>query len=185
MDVIETKITCSKVWAMPPVRGETFSCKPIANFINRWLSIIKSDPLSLILDPFARNSKIANMTNDLNPSTSASFHLDSVNFLQLLEQQKISPDAVLFDPPYSPRQIKELYNGIGLPLDSKTTQRTASWKQERDIIARILKPKGIVLSFGWNSMGMGKCRGFKQLEVLVICHGAAHNDTICVADMKE
>lgn len=38
-----------------------------------------------------------------------------------------------------------------------------------------------MLSFGWNSAGMG-LEGFRRLEILLVAHGGAHNDTICVAD---
>lgn len=39
-------------------------------------------------------------------------------------------------------------------------------------------------SFGWNSAGMGISRGFDLIELLTVCHGAAHNDTICVAERR-
>lgn len=39
---------------------------------------------------------------------------------------------------------------------------------------------GRVLSFGWNSAGMGD--GFRHLELLLVAHGGAHNDTICLAE---
>ena len=31
-------------------------------------------------------------------------------------------------------------------------------------------------------MRMGK--GYRLQEVLLVCHGAAHNDTICIAEIK-
>lgn len=37
-----------------------------------------------------------------------------------------------------------------------------------------------LLSFGWNSCGMGE--GFELLEILLVAHGGAHNDTICLAE---
>ena len=43
----------------------------------------------------------------------------------------------------------------------------------------------IVLSFGWNSAGMGKWSGFEQIELLLVCHGGAHNDTICLAERRQ
>jgi len=41
-----------------------------------------------------------------------------------------------------------------------------------------------VLSFGWNSVGMGITRGYEIVEILLVCHGGAHNDTICIAEKK-
>jgi hypothetical protein len=51
-------------------------------------------------------------------------------------------------------------------------------------IARIVKPGGTVLSFGWNSNGVGKNRGFEIIEILLVAHGGQHNDTICIAEKK-
>ncbi len=93
-------------------------------------------------------------------------------------------DLVLFDPPYSPRQIKELYDGIGLKMGGKEAWRTAAWTAERDVIDAMVQPNGIVLSFGWNSLGMGKKRGYEVEEIILVTHGAAHNDTICMAERK-
>jgi hypothetical protein len=48
----------------------------------------------------------------------------------------------------------------------------------------MVKTGGIVLSFGWNSIGFGKGRGYKLVEIMLVCHGSAHNDTICIAEQK-
>jgi len=40
-----------------------------------------------------------------------------------------------------------------------------------------------VISFGWNSGGIGKTNGFEILEILLVAHGA-HNDTICTVERK-
>lgn len=39
----------------------------------------------------------------------------------------------------------------------------------------------VVLSFGWNSVGMGP--KFEQREILLASHGGSHNDTICLAEV--
>lgn len=82
---------------------DTFSCKPIGEFVKKYLSKSSSS-----VDPFARNNTWANYTNDINPN----------------------------------------------------------------------------LSFGWNTTGMGISRGFQIQEVLLVCHGGAHNDTICIAEKR-
>jgi len=90
---------------------------------------------------------------------------------------------VLFDPPYSARQIKECYDSIGKKVHQEDTQSTFYTKKKEEI-SRIVKPGGIVISFGWNSMGMGKTRGFEIVEILLVPHGGVHYDTICVVDKK-
>lgn len=41
-----------------------------------------------------------------------------------------------------------------------------------------------MLSFGWDSNGFGVTRGFELTEMLIVCHGAGHNDTICTVERK-
>ena len=48
----------------------------------------------------------------------------------------------------------------------------------------ILKPGGFALSFGWNTNGVSKKRGFEIVEVLVVAHGGSKNDTLCTVERK-
>lgn len=155
---------------------DTFSIKPINDFIWHYL---KSSKLSI--DPFARNGTLANHTNDLNPETSAQSHMDAE---QWLKQLTFFADLMLFDPPYSPRQISECYQKVGREVGMEGTQNAALYKRVRDAAMPVLLPESIVLSFGWNSAGMGKARGFELIEQLNVCHGRAHNDTICTAERR-
>lgn len=163
----------SREWDMPA--AETFSVPAIRNFVRRYLMHSK-----LSADPFARNSRFATYRNDLNPETAAESHIDAEAFLKTLPSKV---DLVLFDPPYSPRQISEVYKSIGLEVGMKETQSAALYSRVRDAIPEaLIGPGAIVLSFGWNSVGMGKARGFELIEILLVCHGGAHNDTICIAE---
>ena len=90
-------------------------------------------------------------------------------------------DGVLFDPPYSPRQIKECYEGIGI---KEFNTKSDFYSNVKDEIARVVKPGGKVISFGWNSMGMGKNRGFEIKRILLVPHGGAKNDTIVTVEVK-
>lgn len=158
---------------------DTCSIPPIREFVKRYIRKAK-----VVLDPFAGACSLGTITNDLNYTKPSDYHLDALMFLRLMEKEGRRPDAVIFDPPYSPRQVKDCYEGVGIAPELWDIGRTASWRQERTIIRRILKPGGIVMSFGWNSTGMGAVHGFEMLEVLLVCHGAAHYDTICVAERK-
>ena len=65
----------------------------------------------------------------------------------------------------------------------ETTQ--SSWRARHlDEISRITKSGGVALCFGWNSAGVGKTRGFDQIEILLVAHGGSKNDTICSAEIK-
>ncbi|KKN31714.1 hypothetical protein LCGC14_0821370 [marine sediment metagenome] len=167
----------SREWAMPS--HETFSIPPIAVFIDKYL---RASTVSI--DPFARDFTRATYTNDLNPDTLASSHVDSLDFLRGLDDSGVLADLIIFDPPYSPRQVKECYNGIGLKMKQEDAQRTCSWVREKEIIHDLLEVGGVFLYFGWDSMGMGRTRGYQIEEILLVCHGPGHNDTICMAERK-
>ena len=53
-----------------------------------------------------------------------------------------------------------------------------------NIASRKIRVGGIAISFGWNSCGIGKKRGFELEEILLICHGGHHNDTIVTVERK-
>jgi len=165
----------SRVWAMPS--HNTFSIKPIGNFVKSYL---KKSIISV--DPFARDNTWANYTNDLDPLTKATHHMQAEEFVFMLHRKNVFADLVLFDPPYSPRQISECYKGIGLPVGMKDTQSALLYRKVKDALTMICKPETVVLSFGWNTVGMGKGRGFEIEEIMLCCHGGAHNDTICLAE---
>jgi len=159
----------TRKWAMPS--ADTFDCKPIGEFVRQYLTGVS-------VDPFARNKQWATHTNDLNPATSAQHHMKAEDFLNMLADQGVKADCIVLDPPYSPRQITECYSAAGLTAGMKDTQ-SSFWTKVRDAARRLCKPGTIVLSFGWNSTGMGK--SFETLEILLVAHGGAHNDTICMA----
>lgn len=169
-------IAFGRSFAMP--NAETFSIKPVAEFVRRYLDACPG----LSIDPFARNKNLCHFTNDIDPSTRAQFHLDAEEFCR---QPHLRPCTLaLFDPPYSPRQISECYKGCGIEVTTKDTQNAALYKRVRDALDPLIEPGGIVLSFGWSSNGMGKTRGYKIEEILLVAHGGAHNDTICIAERK-
>lgn len=167
----------SRAFAGPS--SDTFDVPPIAGFVQKYL--LKS---KVSVDPFARNKRWATFTNDLNPDTAADNHLDAEEFLNQLHERKVTADLVIFDPPYSPRQISECYQNIGKTVTMEDTQNCVLYSRVRSKIPAILSEDGVVLSFGWNSNGMGEKHDMEIIEILIVAHGAAHNDTICVAERR-
>ena len=163
-----------RIWAMP--NKNTFDIKPIKKLIQEEL-----DKGELWIDPFANKNKFAKITNDLNPEYSTDYHLDALDFLKMFNDSSV--DGILYDPPYSPRQVSECYQNFGLEVTMKTTQ-ASFWVNHKKEIARILKKGGKVITFGWNSGGIGKTYGFKIERILLVPHGGWHNDTICVVEVK-
>lgn len=162
--------------------GDTFSIGPIATLLAGYLNPIRAAG-GVIVDPFARNSRLATHTNDLNPATDAQHHIDAADYCRMLLTDGVVADAVLFDPPYSPRQISECYESFGRKATTQDTQNAALYARVREPLVALLRPGGIGLSFGWNSTGLGKA--LPTIEIMLVAHGGAHNDTICVVQRKD
>ena len=92
-------------------------------------------------------------------------------------------NGVLFDPPYSGRQVKECYNELGIDVLRDDTNAFFYYSVKNELSKKI-KVGGYAISFGWNSNGFGKKNGFQIVEILLVAHGAAHNDTICTVEKK-
>jgi hypothetical protein len=78
----------------------------------------------------------------------------------------------------------EHYQAAGLKVFQQDTQSGRLFKRVRDALDLIVRPGGIVLSFGWQSAGMGIGRSYELIETMLIAHGGGHNDTICIAERK-
>lgn len=152
----------------------TFSIKPIRELVEHYMIG------ELWVDPFCRQSVLKSrccFTNDLNPKFAGTHNLEALDFLKLFAFNSL--DGVLFDPPYSPRQAKEEYNGFGA-LD---TSRRFYSERKREAAA-IVKPGGYIICCGWNSLGIGKKNGFEIEEILLVNHGD-QNDTIVTVCRKQ
>ena len=168
----------NRKFAMP--NPETFKLAPVAELLSRYIP----DKGLCVVDPFARSSQWGTITNDLNPDTAALFHLPAEEFVTNDLFDNGCADVVLFDPPYSPRQIMECYQQIGRKCSTQDTQNARLYKAVKDGLDRLLKPEGIAICCGWNSMGMGVGRGYELIEILLVPHGGAHNDTIVTVERK-
>ena len=102
--------------------------------------------------------------------------MDALEYLKSLPNY--SYPGVLFDPPYSVEQCLRRYT----PKRNGTAGRAEYWARCKDQIARILDLGAYAISFCWDSTGIGKKRGFEIVEILLLCHGACHNDTIVTVE---
>lgn len=171
----------NRVWAMP--NKNTFDIKPIKELIREKLSnhMHNADDDFLSVDPFANSNRIAMITNDLDPQYDTTYNLDALEFLKQFKDESV--DFLLYDPPYSPRQVSESYKKLGMSVNMQTTQ-ASFWGNLKKEVGRIMKEEGCVISFGWNSGGIGKTNGFEIKEILLVPHGGNHNDTIVTVEYK-
>ena len=161
-------------WAMPSFA--TFTIKPIAELLERYK--VGED----WIDPFAGWNSPAEVTNDHNPKAPTKYHLEAREFVDAFVEKKEFSGA-LFDPPYSYRQVSEHYKVIGKSATRFDTS-TQFYNRVLDPLASVIKENGYCISFGWNSNGIGKNRGFKIVEILLVAHGGHHNDTIVTVEKK-
>lgn len=181
---MSNNIFIERKWAMPSAK--TFSIQPIRELIATTLGKLPDG--AIVLDPFANQADIAStvamqrlsyISNDLDPDAPTHYHLDATEFLSLFSDVGL----VLYDPPYSPRQVSEHYKRLGHTVDMKTTQ-ASYWTKQKKAIAKAVKSGGYVITFGWNSGGIGKSNGFELEQILLVPHGGWHNDTICTVERK-
>lgn len=154
----------------------TFKIKPIARLMRKYVGTGEG-----WVDPFSGENSPADITNDLNPNKPAKFHLHAIDFCNQVLLNN-SYRGVLFDPPYSLRQLKECYDEIDLKMFKDDSQRFP--QNVKELIEPKLKDLAIAITFGWNSQGFGKNLGFELLEVLLVPHGRSHNDTIVTVERK-
>lgn len=159
--------------------ADTFKCQPIRAFVEWYLRDSK-----VSIDPFARNFQGCTYTNDLNPSTIAEYNMKALDFLKLMSDKGVSADLIIFDPPYSMEQCKRVYESFGYDFTYTDSLYVIRWTKEKNVAKDLLKKGGMFLHFGWHSNGMGMTRGFAIEEILLVSHGSAKNDTICMAERK-
>lgn len=157
---------------------QTFKIKPIKELIERYVSDGKG-----WVDPFCGKSEYCEFQNDLNPSNSFR-QMEAMEFVKTIKENSVS--GYLIDPPYSLNQLKTLYDNYteGKGLYCVRPDSMIYWSRFKDLVASQIKMNGIVISFGWNSMGLGISRGFEQIEILLVPHGGSRNDTIVVVEKK-
>lgn len=170
---VNSNISIERIWAMP--NKNTFEIKPIHDLI------VDEITDGIWIDPFANRNKLASITNDLSTEFDTDYHLDALDFLKMFDTDSVN--GVLYDPPYSPRQVSECYNNVGYNVTWDTT-KASFWGNHKREISRIVKIGGKVITFGWNSGGIGYKYGFEIQKVLLVPHGGWHNDTICTVEIK-
>lgn len=170
---ITSDVFIERVWAMP--NKNTFDIKPIYDLIIEELTD------GLWIDPFANKNKFATITNDLSKEFDTDYHMDALDFMKIFENNSV--DGILYDPPYSSKQVSECYNNVGYNVTC-ATKKASFWGNHKREISRIVKLGGKVITFGWNSGGIGYKYGFEIQRILLVPHGGWHNDTICTVEIK-
>lgn len=110
---MHNNIIFNRVWNMP--NKNTFDIKCVKELIMKYF---KEEYLSI--DLFANKSRIAKITNDINPEMETDYNLDALDFCKIFEDDSV--DFVLYDPPFTSRQVSECYKRMGRTFNMETTQ---------------------------------------------------------------
>ena len=102
------------------------------------------------------------MRNDIRPDMNAEYNMDALEFCRCWQGKRFF------------RKSMEMYDGkIMSPFNAL-----------KNSIERIITNNGIVITFGYHSVSMGKIRNFKTEAILLISHGGAIHDTIATIERK-
>lgn len=131
------------------------------------------------VDPFARESFTTKtdffVTNDLNSKMPTHYHLEFNEFVETLYDQLSYGECgqisgLVFDPPYTLRLLKDHYMDDDCDIEDTIPmwQTNNMWGKGKDILGRMMILGSYAISFGYNTHGMGKHRGFSKKEILIL-----------------
>lgn len=171
----DVAIQFTRVWAMPS--PWTFEIYPIKCLLERYVGGGWN-----WIDPFAGKFSPAKLTNDINPDMPTQYHMEALEFVQRASHEW-GFAGVLFDPPYSFRQISENYKSVGMKATQMQTSM-AFYEKVKSALCDKIHVNGHAISFGWNTNGFGKARGFEIVEIMAVAHGGSKNDTLVTVERK-
>ena len=149
--------------AQPP-RKFTFEQPKLRLWCERWCK-------GKVLNLFAGKTKLSvdEFRVDSNEEMLADWYGDAFDFVK---STVLKFDTIVLDPPYNLRKSREKYDGKCI----------GSYTKIKNELKRILNPKGRIITFGYDTVGMSKSRGFEKIAICLVCHNGDHNDTICLVE---
>ena len=163
---------------------ETHRLRPIENLYRKyWTQIdaveshrrgtgVRTHP---VIDPFARNCSWAGkFTNEIGIDTAANYHMEALDFLQKMSNEKRQFCLGILDPPFSKRQANESYGGSGANLYASDSPRL---RKIEAAMSRLIVPGGHIIKFGYNSNPPSS--NMELVEVKILSFGGVVNDWIC------
>ena len=139
--------------------------------IKKW---VEENSNGKCLNLFAGKTKlnIDEVRNDIDDVALKDFQMDALDFIKYAIKEKMSFDTIILDTPYAYRKAMEMYNG----------NYTSKFKQIADLVPKILRKDGIVISFGYHSTFLGKKRKATLRKLCVFAHGGAQHCTIGIIE---
>jgi hypothetical protein len=159
----------SFTYLMQPPKRYTFEMPKLKQWIEQQC---KGKTLNL----FAGKTllKVDETRVDMDKTMPADYHMEAEAFVNYAIQNNLKFDTIVLDPPYNLRKSREKYQG----------RYIGSFTKIKNLLPQILNDNGLVITLGYDTVGMAKCRGFKKKAICLICHSGDHNDTLCLVEQK-
>jgi len=136
--------------------------------VKRW---VESRCKGKVLNLFAGKTRL--MVKEFRVDVSKEFNPDFCgDAFEFVKTTDLKFDTIILDPPYNLRKSREKYQG----------RYIGSFTKIKKELVRILNPGGRVITFGYNSNGMG--RGFEKTEICLINCKGDHQDIIVTVEDK-
>jgi len=129
-----------------------------------------------VLNLFAGKTMLGidELRNDICIDMPAHYHLEVEEFIKMAVEKGLKFDTVILDPPYNSRKSREKYEG----------RYIGSFTKIKDILPQIITENGLVITFGYDTVGMSKSRGIEKIEICIICHNGDYQDTLGVMERR-
>jgi hypothetical protein len=127
-----------------------------------------------VLNLFAGTTKlnVNEVRVDIDKNVPADYYMEAFEFVNFAKEQGMKFDTIVLDPPYNLRKSREKYGG----------RYIGSFTKIKNALLPLMNDGCIVISYGYDTVGMSKCRGFEKIGVCVVCHNGDHNDTLCLVE---
>lgn len=167
MEQTQNKQEVDFTYLAQPPKKFTFEQPKLREWCKKWCS-------GKVLNLFAGKTKlnVDEFRVDCNKEMLADWYGDALEFVKTTD---LKFDTIVLDPPYNLRKSREIYQG----------KYIGSFTKIKNELNRILNPNGKIITFGYDSVGMSKSRGFKKIAICLVCHNGDHNDTICIVEKQE
>ena len=139
--------------------------------LRKWIESFCEPP---VLNLFAGKVKLSipEYRVDIDKEMPANIHMDAYEFVCTTSR---TFKTVILDPPYNIRKAREKYDGRWIGKFTKIKNK----------LHRILTASAVVITLGYDTVGMSQSRGFEKIAVCVVCHNGDHNDTLALVERRK
>jgi len=152
-----------------PPRRYTFQAPKVREWTEKWCK-------GKVLNIFAGMTKlnVDEIRNDIDPNCPADYHLDAYELVMKFISENKKFDTIILDSPWNYRKAREKYGG-------RYIGRLTKMKNE---LSKILNDNGRTISWGYDTVGMSKSRGFSKIAICLVCQNGDHNDFMGLVEEK-